>query len=369
MALTMRSSILAISLALLANAQTEQDFEACDPLDLFDPCIDPMTLGTVTLNFEPLFPEPVDFTWGFALQNNYEYYPGAPDTKVAYWLEYNSTQPPAAEPHDTYMVMVLGGAGGITSGGHNGCDGPLGEECAENFAGFIKEHIAGQANRTDEMLDEALYAFRDEGVPQSIGCAENYFRSFYAVTHYELLDGILAREDGKSLDIIQSGNESFPFNTYVHQRTPYGYLINKVAVPVIVRLPSEGDSWRDVENIQVEFGCARSAPVNQPDYLDEESDEVDEEEDTESTDDTDSTEDTGDSDDSQAPGDQSETEPNSDESTTDEPAAGESSSGELTEEEAGSLSTEYGGNGATGMMWSATLASIAGAIAIARIMS
>jgi hypothetical protein len=189
MALTMRLSILPLTLALLAGAQTEQDFQACDPLDLFDPCIDPMTLGSVTLNFEPLFPEPVDFTWGFALQNNYQYYPGAPDTKVAYWLEYNATQPPASEPHDTYMVMVLGGAGGITSGGHNGCDGPLGEECAANFAGFLKEHIAGQGNRTDKMLNQALYAFRDEGVPDSIGCAENYFSSFYAVSHYELLDG------------------------------------------------------------------------------------------------------------------------------------------------------------------------------------
>ncbi|KAL3448130.1 hypothetical protein BJX65DRAFT_73539 [Aspergillus insuetus] len=189
MAPTMRLSILFLTLALLAGAQTEQDFESCDPLDLFDPCIDPMTLGTVTLSFEPLFPEPVDFTWGFALQNNYQYYPGAPDTKVAYWLEYNATQPPASEPHDTYMVMVLGGAGGTTSGGHNGCDGPLGEECASNFARFLKEHIAGQANRTDEMLDQALYAFRDEGVPESIGCAENYFSSFYPVTHYELLDG------------------------------------------------------------------------------------------------------------------------------------------------------------------------------------
>jgi hypothetical protein len=142
---------------------------------------------------------------------------------------------------------------------------------------------------------------------------------------------------------------------------------------VIVRLPSEGDSWRDIDNIQVEFGCARSAPVNQPDYLDEESDEVDEDEDTESADDTESTDDinsteeTEDTDDSQAPSDQSEAEPSTDESTADEPATEDSSSGEPTDEEAGSLSTEYDGNSAMCTPWSAKLASMAVVIAIARL--
>ncbi|KAL2857270.1 hypothetical protein BJY01DRAFT_137271 [Aspergillus pseudoustus] len=361
MAPTTRSTILSRSLALLAKAQTENDWDACDPLDLYDPCIDPMTLGTVSLTFEPLFPEPVDFTWGFALQNNYQYYPGAPDTKVAYWLEYNATQPPASEPHDTYMVMALGGVTGTPSGGHNGCDGPLGKECAEKFAGFLQEHIAGQANRTDEMLDDALFAFRDDEVADSIGCSESAFRYFYAVTHDELYDRILAREDGETLDIIPSGNESFPFSTYVHKRTPYKTLINQVAIPVIVRLPTQGDSWRNVENIQVEFGCARSAPVNQPDYSDEDSDEVVEEEDTDITEDSDNTEDTNHTDtedttESPTPSDQSNIEPSNNDSTSEEP----------TSEETDTVSTD-GGNDATGIIWSTKLVSMAGVVAMAMV--
>ncbi|KAL3458280.1 hypothetical protein BJX64DRAFT_225979 [Aspergillus heterothallicus] len=361
---TTKSTILSLSLALLARARTEEEWDVCDPLDLYDPCIDPMTLGTVSLNFEPLFPEPVDFMWGFALQNNYQYLSGAPDTKVAYWLKYNATQPPASEPHDTYMVMALGGVTGTPYGGHNGCSGPLGDECAEKLSSFLKEHIAGQENRTDEMLDQALFAFRDEGVAESIGCSENAFRYFYGVTHYELYDRILAREDGETLDIIPSGNESFPFASYVLKSTPYKMVINQIAIPIIARLPSDGDSWRDVKNIQVEFGCARSAPVDQLDYGNEESDEVDEEEDTEDTEDT---EDMEDSDESIVSSDQSDTDTsNTDSPINDEPE--ESNSDESIDEEPSATPTEDGGNGAIGIKWSTPLFSMAGIIAIANLL-
>ncbi|KAL2816496.1 hypothetical protein BJX63DRAFT_430192 [Aspergillus granulosus] len=326
-----RSTILSLSLALVARAQmTEQDWDA------YDPCIDPMTLGTVSLNFEPLFPEPVNFTWDTTR---------APDAKVAYWLEYNATHPPAASPHDTYKAMVLGSVTGVPSGGHNGCVGVLGEECADKFAGFIKGDIAGQVNRTEEMLPEALFVLRDEGMPESIGCSESAFPLFYRAINSDLGDGILAREDGESLDIIPSGNELLPFNTYVHQKTPYKSLILKVTIPVIVRVPSEGTPG----------GMSRISS-------DEESDEGDDEEETENTEDSESTEDTEDTEHTNeppAPSDQSETDL-SNESTSNGLSTEESSSKELTGEETD--------NASMGIMWSASLASVAGIVAMAKVL-
>ncbi|KAL2859917.1 uncharacterized protein BJX67DRAFT_337813 [Aspergillus lucknowensis] len=343
MAVISNLMILLFTQVLLATAQAAFDPTSCDPLDLFDKCIDPWAQGSATFSFEPLFPEPINFVYAFALQNNYQYYP-IPDAKVAFWLEYNETQLDPSNGAESYMTVILNNnITGTPYGGHNGCDGVLGAECSENLIGFLKNQIAAQGNRSETPLNDALASAKSGEAAEAVAalnCSTSLFNRYYEISGFDLYDGVFAKEDGENTTIVPSGNATHPFSTEVLEDTPYKYLINRVAVALLARVPLGEELYRDVENLQVEMACVRSKPVDSND------DDAGEVEDTE--------------------------DPEGEEEAGEEEGAGEDNDVEGAEDTAHSPNdgadggagdgTDNAGDGAPELAWSTTLAWMAGVI-------
>lgn len=204
MTLVSKSWVLLALLPTLTHAQRLDIFDGPDgPRDCsvtsLEDCVEPMARGSASFEFKPLFPEDATFVFAFDVQDEKELdddaiAPGEtqiPDAKVAYWLEYNEVELTASDRQETYMVVLTNEnvTGTASGGGHNGCDGVLGSECAENLAQLIKTQIAAARNRAFADFPSVFgyldVPIRDDELAYAVGnlsCPVGIFDEPYFVT-------------------------------------------------------------------------------------------------------------------------------------------------------------------------------------------
>jgi hypothetical protein len=123
-------------------------------------CIDPVAQTAVSLDFQPIFPDPVTLFYGFdaSVSGKGE----GPMTKVAYWLRYqdNHVNHDAVDGNRTSEIALrIGNITGVPSGGNNGCDGIWGPPCSEHLKGILRGtmfHMATSGEYHHKPLEAAL---------------------------------------------------------------------------------------------------------------------------------------------------------------------------------------------------------------------
>ncbi|KAL2829047.1 hypothetical protein BJY01DRAFT_255183 [Aspergillus pseudoustus] len=267
---------------------TETESESCD-VDSYHDCIDPIAIGSQSLSFEPLFPSPLSFTYAFDVQNATELAseslrPGeeqVPDSKVAFWLEYDDATLTPSARHETYMAVLLNpNITGSPEGGHNGCDGVWGATCSRNLIRFLKEQMAGKSIAATATLSSAIADAKspsrfggaaDEAA--GLGCPDGLFEEVYYGAGMPGFFGgkeeTIAMENGESTSILPSGNVTHPFISERILDTAREDLMDRAAVALLARVPLEGDLYTDVANIQLDIVCAAAEEVSEDEYSSE----------------------------------------------------------------------------------------------------
>ncbi|KAK2820053.1 hypothetical protein FQN49_007765 [Arthroderma sp. PD_2] len=230
-------------------------------------CIEPESYGSVNFEFKPLFPEEVKFVFAFDADNQSEAEVSTPPkhTKIAYWLEYDYSKvnlDPSAHKETYIGVLVNGNTTGTSGGGNNGCDGLLGAQCSANIEAWVKAEVTSHADTNLEDVFANLEAtgksLSSEGdrLLENLSCPQDILNKYYYRSDN---GGAIAVEDVENVSSVwPSGNASYPQFVSVFEDTSYEQ--QQIAVMLLVRKPTQGDLYKDADNIQFGMACVKTEP-------------------------------------------------------------------------------------------------------------
>ena len=140
-------------------------------------CVDPIAQTAFPLDLQPLFPGPLSLYYAY---DSYNSQSDGPVTKTAFWLQYglNRINSSAIDADRTLEIgMRMGNFTGTPSGGHNGCDGIIGPECAntieETLQRGIYQLLLGEGQQTNP-LQTALGKMQ-ASPPANLSCVPSFF--------------------------------------------------------------------------------------------------------------------------------------------------------------------------------------------------
>lgn len=113
-------------------------------------CIDPMAQTAVPVDFQPLFPDPITFFYGF--DSSVAGTGQGPMTKTGFWMQYlnNRINRDAVDTNRTSEIaMRVGNLTGVPSGTNNGCDGIWGQPCSDALKNSLQSAMFRLANSGD----------------------------------------------------------------------------------------------------------------------------------------------------------------------------------------------------------------------------
>lgn len=138
-----------LTIIILLQLTSRAVAQICDFFD--DRCIDPLAQVSVPVVFEPLFPNPIRFYYGFdALGTSgpeRQLLPAAdrgPMIKASFWLQYGQNRVlnrPIHTNRTTEIALRIGNLTGFSGGGNNGCDGVWGRQCSQNLKAYLQNSI------------------------------------------------------------------------------------------------------------------------------------------------------------------------------------------------------------------------------------
>ncbi|OJJ42886.1 hypothetical protein ASPZODRAFT_147049 [Penicilliopsis zonata CBS 506.65] len=249
-------SLLRLLLAVfLAPIVTGVSAQICSFWDAT--CIDPLAQTAVSVGFEPLFPDPVTFYYGFdaTSQSN-----GVPMTKASYWLRYSSNYlaPSAIDANRTSEVALrVGNLTGQPWGPNNGCDGVWGPECSSNLKAAIQANMftlftSGQYYQNP--LSTVLDQFLSSSSPVA-GCPHSMFQ-VQAIPANSFAQETVTDQ---AVTVETPGSSITPWKTWFLSNMTASQQAQQVAVAFISRCPSFGDQPEITESdIQIELVCLKA---------------------------------------------------------------------------------------------------------------
>jgi hypothetical protein len=152
-------------------------------------CFDGLAQTSVPVDFQPLFPLPLGFYYGFDAQQQGDggavtlgKASSASSIKLSYWLQYDrqkvGTETIQAN-RTTEIALRVGGLTGHVGGGNNGCDKVWGLECSSNLKSFLQHSIYGLSvwgityeSPLKAVLDKLASKYSPPTVP---GCPPSFF--------------------------------------------------------------------------------------------------------------------------------------------------------------------------------------------------
>ena len=181
----MRTSLFTSALLTSLLANTAHSQGKCDHY-LDDECLD--AYGIASLEFKPLFTEPLKFGYGFRVRFDNESYPsnGPANYKgdqnlVRAWFEYDmdTLNVNTAANRTTSMLALFVNSSGSVSGQNNGCNGALGEECANNLKDILKWSMV----LADDYGQWANLGKFEDTPPTNLSCPKDIFEDFAVLTN------------------------------------------------------------------------------------------------------------------------------------------------------------------------------------------
>ena len=148
-------------------------------------CVDPIAQTAYPLDLQPLFPGPLSLFYAYdassssssSSSNNLP-----PSTKSAFWLRYDGIRVnrSAITTNRTLEIgMRMGNFTGTPGGGHNGCDGIIGPECADTIEDSLQEAIyqlllsSGDGDHTNPL--QTVLGKMQASPPANFSCVPSFF--------------------------------------------------------------------------------------------------------------------------------------------------------------------------------------------------
>ncbi|EGD93698.1 hypothetical protein TESG_01236 [Trichophyton tonsurans CBS 112818] len=251
--------------------------DPCSVDQTFQKCLNPKARGSVHLEFKPLFPKGVDFVYAFDSETQEEadqqYVPegsvAAPDSKVAFWLEYPEVNLNPAAHMDTFLEVLMNeNFTGDPSGGNNGCDGLWGTKCSQSLVAWFKAEVAGGAYSPGEAISRLRNYYgagsrteEEKRILEDTGCPVGFFNKTFGYGAFATENG----EGSRNTRIKASGGPKAPWFIDKIPATGYDEQIKKGVGMFILRKPLQGDLYKDVKNLQLEMACVKAKRLSEED--------------------------------------------------------------------------------------------------------
>ncbi|DAA78700.1 TPA_exp: Uncharacterized protein A8136_2485 [Trichophyton benhamiae CBS 112371] len=245
-------------------------YDPCLVDETFQKCLYPKARGSVHFEFKPLFPKGVDFVYSFDSETqedaDQQYVPegsvAAPDSKVAFWLEYPEVNLNPAAHTETYMVVLANeNFTGDPSGGNNGCDGLWGAKCSRSLAAWFKAEIAGGAYSPGEAISQLRSYYGGESrteegkrILEDTGCPVGFFNETFGYGAFATENG----EGSRNTRINASGGPKAAWIVEKISSTGYDEQIKKGVGMFVLQKPLQGDLYKDVKNLQLVMACVKA---------------------------------------------------------------------------------------------------------------
>ncbi|KAJ5623991.1 hypothetical protein N7510_000300 [Penicillium lagena] len=221
-------------------------------------CVDPVAQTAVSLQFQPVFPDPVTFFYGFDASPLGK--GEGPMTKVAYWLRYqdNHVNHDAVDANRTSEVALrIGNITGVPSGGNNGCDGIWGPPCSEDLKGSLRNtmfHMATSGEYHHKPLEAAL-AHMIAWPPTLETCPPQMFE----VASIPVQEFVLESMPDQRVSVMTPGTSGHPWQIWYLDDMTTQSQASEVAVGIISRAPSyNGPPPLSPDDIQVQLICLQA---------------------------------------------------------------------------------------------------------------
>jgi hypothetical protein len=148
-------------------------------------CIKVESQATGTFQFDPLFANDVTFAYAIDDYSKEEIDAAASWTgatratksleRVGYWLEYSDANYTLAAEAETQFGVIFTNASGTVGGGNGGCDGVLGQECAENLKDALLSAMYSEAEAPLSSLKNLATAIGSISSYNNLSCPDDLF--------------------------------------------------------------------------------------------------------------------------------------------------------------------------------------------------
>ncbi|KAJ5098657.1 hypothetical protein N7532_005658 [Penicillium argentinense] len=264
--------------------------DTCDYYNLGN-CINVQSEGSQSFEFKPLFPEnptlvyAIDELTSTEIQIETDKDPlWQPDEaqRISFWLEY----PVINTTNEAFTLSQIGmlftNVTGELGGGNNGCDGILGQQCAENLKDVLKwmllEEVDG-SSEDEKVLHNVLSELESRPL-YNLSCPHDIFDDSALTLEKALAVEAVYDDTGYTFEpeFLPSGNSSFTYTTPVDRERSYEEQVRKIGVGIVVRFPItlepeydptseqyEGGRNTTLDGIQLELVCVRAEDNNSGD--------------------------------------------------------------------------------------------------------